>query len=169
MYSKPLNLQTWTTLSLSLSSCLGANKSFTRDAEYFPSKWYTFTSHYHVKLFSIKCKPWNWVCMSTARTAKHLPENPSHIWRACYSLSVPRLCAHRPTPLVFCCCECQGWCSFRVSMPQSPVGGTVTMCLLISPCSGWVELLQSPLYLCSLRSFHCWEKITVFADDNAIN
>lgn len=28
---------------------------------------------------------------------------------------------------------------------------------------------SATLYLSSLRSFHGWEKITVFADDNAIN
>lgn len=103
MHCKALNLcaSFMDTLTLFLNPPLAAYEWFTWDAEYFPSKCYTFTSHYHVKLFSIKCKPWNWVCMSTARTAKHLAENPFHIRKGCYSLSVPWLCAQMPTPLAF--------------------------------------------------------------------
>lgn len=114
-------------------------------------------------------QPWNWVCMSTAWTAKHLAENLFHILKGCHSLSVPWLCAQMPSPWLFAV----GWSAkgnalFRVMLLCEPVGGTVT---LWQRCACWFPpaVASTTLYLSSLRSFHGWEKITVFADDNAIN
>ncbi len=58
-------------------------------------------------------------------------------------------------------------------MLHQPVGGTVTMwqpCVPVDFFLQWLSgVASATLYLSSLRSFHGWEKITVFADDNAIN
>lgn len=63
--------------------------------------------------------------------------------------------------------------SLRMLVLCYPVGGTVTLC---QGCACWFPpavaeriVASATLYLSSLRSFRGWEKITVFADDNAIN
>lgn len=137
--------------------------------------------HIHIplscKAVFYQMQSWNRVCMSTARTAKHLAENPFHILKGCHSLSVPWLCAQMPSPWFFA----TGWSAKGTALSQNvrmlvlcyPVGGTVTLC---QGCACWFPpavaeriVASATLYLSSLRSFRGWEKITVFADDNAIN
>lgn len=123
-------------------------KLFTWDTEYLYSKWYTFISHYHVKLLSIKCKPWNWVCM---RTAKHLAANPFHIQKGCYSLSVPWLCAQMPSPFAFLL-SAKGSALFRVWVLICTVGGTVTTvcaCWFLSAVCEWSGFSLHYIFLLS--------------------
>lgn len=106
------------------------------------------------KAVCYQMQPWNWVCMSPARTAKHLAENPFHILKGWHSPTVPWLLAQMPPRLFAAGWSARGGDSSpRVSMPWLPVGVTVTMwqscCLLLSTCSGWVSGLS---YIISLSS-----------------
>lgn len=104
--------------------------------------------HIHIplscKAVFYQMQPWNRVCMSTARTAKHLAENPFHILKGCHSLSVPWLCAQMPSPWFFA----TGWSAKGTALSQN-VGAMLPsrgrcdfvsgMCLLISTCSCWED------------------------------
>lgn len=172
--SEPLWHRCGYTLTLFLNLLLAAYKCFTWEAEYFPSQWYTFTSHYHVKLFSIKCNPE----IEYAWALHGLPNTWQKIlfifWRDAI-LWVSHGSVHKCPPLGFLLLDevPRVLLSLRMLVRCYPVGGTVTLC---QGCACWFPpavaeriVTSATLYLSSLRSFRGWEKITVFADDNAIN
>lgn len=110
--------------------------------------------HIHIplscKAVFYQMQPWNWVCMSTAQAAKHLAENPFHILKGCYSLSVPWLCAQMPSPR--CWRRHPGLLSQGVDAALASRGHSdyvAAQRLLISSCSGWVAWPQLH-YICLL-------------------
>lgn len=142
-----------------------AHKCFTWQPDYFPSQCYTFPSHYHAKLFYIKCNPeieYAWALHGRPNTWQKIL-----LLKGRYECPMAA-CTNAQPSAPRCWIVCRGKCSFRVSIPGRPVGGTVTVW---QPRACWIPpaAASAALYLPPLRSFHGWEKITVFADDNAIN